>query len=268
MSEVLNPVFFLGGHDLEMVVIKRMVQRTLGPGHVVDKGLDWGAAAQSYATEIDAAIAAGRTPVLIELHMYEADKARWPEALLVDHHGPRAGEATSLEQVYRLLGAAAPRWRRWHRLVAVNDRGHVRAMRAAGASLLEMRRVRAADRCAQGITPAEDAAGAAALAAAETRFGGRLLLVRLPHGRTATVADRLALTECTAAGETEVPATLLVVSPGEVNVFGPGKVIEALANAFPEGWWGGDLPAAGFWGISTEPLPEVAILSKLERALA
>jgi len=258
MSDPEHLTFFLGGHDLEMLVIARMVRRALGPARVVDNRLGWGAEAAAYAAEIAAARAAGQTPVLIELATTEAERTAWPDAILVDHHGVRAGEPTSLEQVHRLLGTAAPRWSRWHALVAANDRGHVRAMRAAGASLAQMRRVRAADRCAQGITPAEEAAGVAALAGAECVCEGRVLLVHLPHGRTATVADRLALED-----DASTPPVLLVISPGEINVFGPGREIKALATAFPDGWWGGDLPEAGFWGARASVAGEEAVLNVL-----
>lgn len=238
-------VFFLGGHDLEMLVIGRMVCQALGPGHVVDNGLRWGAEASAYAAEIAAAVAAGKTPVLVELAADAPALVR--QAIMVDHHGEQAAGPTSLEQVHGLLGDAAPRWTRWHELVARNDRGHVRAMRAFGARRSEMRRVRRADRMAQGVTAAEEAAAAPALAAAETLFGGKALLVRLPHGRAAVVADRLAL-----AGEA-APPNLVIVSPGEINVFGEGPVIRALAgdDGLAGGWWGGDLPEAGFWGIAT-----------------
>ena len=40
----------------------------------------------------------------------------------------------------------------------------------------------------------------------------------------------------------------MVLSPDEVNVFGTGDVIRALAEAFPEGWYGGALPRHGYWG--------------------
>lgn len=255
-------IFFLGGHDLEMLVIGRMVCRALGPAHVVDKGLRWGAKASDYAPEVGLAVAAGQTPVLVELGLDAPGLTR--DAIIVDHHGERATGSTSLEQAHALLGRAAPRWTRWHNLVAQNDRGHVRAMRAYGARTSEMRRVRRADRMAQGITQAEEEAAGPALTAAEQILGGRGLLVRLPHGRAAVVADRLAL------AETDAPPNLVIVSPEEINVYGEGRVIRALAadRDLAGGWWGGDLPDAGFWGIGRggEALPRV--LAALGAALS
>ena len=43
---------------------------------------------------------------------------------------------------------------------------------------------------------------------------------------------------------------LLVISPDEINVFGSGDVIEHLAAAFPDGWYGGNLPEHGYFGRS------------------
>jgi hypothetical protein len=88
---------------------------------------------------------------------------------------------------------------------------------------------------------------------------GRLTLVRLPHGRTATVADPLAIQE--------PDQPLLALSPGEVNFFGPGLAVMALDAAFPGGWSGSDLPDQGFWGHG-EPVPAVkALLIVLASAL-
>ena len=49
---------------------------------------------------------------------------------------------------------------------------------------------------------------------------------------------------------------LLILSPGEVNFYGEGRLVNALAAAFPAGWYGGSLPERGFWGHG-EPLPDV-----------
>ena len=58
---------------------------------------------------------------------------------------------------------------------------------------------------------------------------------------------------------------LLVRSPGEVNVFAPGDAIEHLAAAFPDGWYGDNLPDHGYFGRrgSADAVPRA-----LERHLA
>jgi hypothetical protein len=235
-------VFFLGGSDLEMDAIRALLRETV-PGQCHDQRLGWGARTSAYREEIANALAAGRTPVLVEL---EDNLGLAPGAVVVaDHHGERAGseQPTSLHQVFALLGLPAERWTRWFDLVAANDRGHIAEMVTIGATPEEIERVRAADRTAQGITPEEDGAGERAAREAETVAAGRLTVVRLPHGRTATVTDRL---DPALGGQGF--QNLLVLSPAEVNFYGGGELVMALDAQFPGGWYGGALPERGFWG--------------------
>jgi hypothetical protein len=242
--------FFLGGHDLEMVVVADLVRGECGAAALADKALSWGARASDYALEIARGAADGLRPVLVEL----APDIALPEGTIeIDHHGEKAGGPCSLRQVFELLGLPEARWSRHFALVAANDTGHVAGMRAIGASNEEIATIRAADRRAQGIIPAEEDAGRAALAAARHALGGAVLVVHLPHGRSATVTDPLAL-----AGDTA--PEILVLMPGSVGYFGSGAAIMALDAAFPGGWRGGELPARGFWGIAGERTPEEAEL--------
>ena len=237
--------FFLGGRDLEMLEIRRLVTATLGDDAVVDKRLPWhGALASAYRGEIDAALGSGALPVLVELRP-DLPAELIERCRLVDHHGQLAGadQPTSLEQVFSLLGLPPSAWTRRLALVAANDRGWIPELRAMGASVAEIAAIRAEDRAAQGVTAAEEAAAEAALAERVPRLDGSLLLVRLPHDRTSPVFDRLALETAPAA-----PPDTLVVSPGELNFSGAGDRVLALARAYPDGWSGGALPARGFWG--------------------
>lgn len=253
-------LFLLGGHDLEMLEIKRLVVATLGPKAVVDKGLPWHAArASAYAVEIAAALAEGVRPVLVELAP-DLPAAALEHCVIVDHHGVLAGadRPTSLEQVFRLLGLPRTAWTRWLALVAANDRGWIPELEAMGASKAEIEAIRAEDRAAQGVTAAEEAAAERALASRETRLGGSLTLVHLPHARTSPVFDRLALE----ADPAEPPDTL-VVSPTGLDFSGGGKRVLALASAYPDGWSGGALPERGFWGHAA-PLPALdAVLATI-----
>lgn len=252
-------VFFLGGRDLEMETIRALVEDTLGPDAVRDRGLGWGAGLSDYAADL-AALPPGRVPVLVELAL---DAPLPADAVVIDHHGLQAGRETptSLEQVFHLLGLPPDRWSRHLALVAANDRGHVRALRAMGASAEEVDAIRRADRRAQGITPEEEESGEAAFHRREPHLNGALTVVRLPHSRTAVVTDRMAL-----AASADVPVNLLVISPGEVNFFGTGAATAALDTAFPGGWSGGDLPEAGFWGSAHCP-PEPEIIAALSAVL-
>ncbi|WP_173979936.1 hypothetical protein [Magnetospirillum sp. UT-4] len=251
-------VFFLGGRDLEMATIRDLVADTLGLAAVRDGGLGWGARLSDYAAEL-AGLGPGQVPVLVELAL---DRPLPPAAVVVDHHGPAAGRhaPTALEQVFRLLGLPPERWTRHLALVAANDRGHVRAMRAIGATADEIAAIRQADRRAQGITAAEEEDALAALARAERHLDGRLLVVRLPHDRTATVMDRI-------APDDGAIANVLILCPAEVDFFGIGAAVVALDAAFPGGYCGGDLPEAGFWGHRTPTPAEDALLGVLGQVL-
>lgn len=231
--------FFLGGHDLEMAVIAGLIRAECCAGALADKNLAWGARASAYRDEIAQAAAGGLVPVLVEL----APDIALPEgAIEIDHHDDRAGGPCSLRQVFDLLGLPEARWSRYFAFVAANDTGHVAGMRAIGASEAEIAAIRAADRRAQGITPAEEEAGRKALAAARRAFDGALVIVSLPHGRSATVTDPLAL-----SGENPAPE-ILVLMPNSVGYFGAGPAIAASRRMA-----GRRIAGAGFLGRGRQP---------------
>lgn len=248
--------FFLGGADLEMTAIRDLVLEQCGPAALCDAGLSWGAKLSDYGDR-PASLPAGTIPVLVELTL---DAPVPDRAVIVDHHGAAAGAKapTSLEQVFALLDLPRQCWTRRLALIAANDRGHVAAMREIGATDAEIATIRTADRAAQGITHHQEIQASQALAHAEHPLNNRLLLLRPPHARTAAITDRLP----------HPPPPVLIVSPGEINFFGPGPAITALAAAFPHGWYGGNLPDDGFWGCPA-PLPaETDILAVLNRTLS
>jgi hypothetical protein len=240
-------IFFLGGIDLEMVMIRELLERC-APGQWRDLELAWGAKTSAYSKEIEAVLAAGLTPVLVELEDDMGLDAQ--RVVVIDHHGGRAGagQPTSLEQVFALLELSPEEWTRWYELVAANDRGYVPGLVAAGATAEEIREVRAADRRAQGITEAEERAAEQALKTLQVLAGGELTVAMLPHARTAALADRLETALGGVGGE-----NLLIRSPGQLNFFGAGKLVVALDAEFPGGWYGGALPDRGYWGHSAAP---------------
>lgn len=250
-SPMTDLAFFLGGQDLEMQEIARLIRRAAPGAPLYDKGLAWGAAVSDYAGEIDLAVASGFRPVLVEL---TPDHPVPGIAVIIDHHGPAAGQdcPTSLEQVFDLLGLPATDWSRRLQLVSANDRGHIPALRAMAATKVEIDGIRRDDRAAQGITAAMEKAGEDAVANLESWLDGQVLVARLLHGRSAVVTDRL---------DQDDRRPLVVLSPAEVNVYGPGTVIQALDRAWPDGWYGGALPGWGYWG-HTAPVPDEAALQK------
>jgi hypothetical protein len=231
-------VFFLAGHDLEMAEIARVLrERRI---QLVDHGLDWAhAIASAYKPEIHAAICSGKRPVLVELREIPADIL--PFVDVIDHHGPESGHLpTSLEQVLARLGIST--LTREQALIAANDKGYIEGMIAIGATPEDVKRIRRADRKAQGITAEQEATAEAAIAARTSPAPG-LTVVKLPHGKTATVTDRLS----DRAGGLGY-RNLFVECPNEVSFFGDGKIIEELVRVYG-GYCGGNLPVRGYWGI-------------------
>jgi hypothetical protein len=255
--------FFLGGRDLEMAEIARLLSEVGLADRCVDAGLVWGARASVHAAAIDAALAVGETPVLVELAddlSPDLDRAR---LVFVDHHGSRAGAGrpTSLEQIFALVGS--PRgavWTRRRALVAANDRGHAPAMRAIGASPAEIREIRDADRAAQGVTPEIEALSRRALAAA--RSVGPLLVIETAAPTATAVVDFL-LPEYGGPGADEV----LVATPATIGFHGSGRVIADL-SARPGCWYGGELPERGFWGSPRDGIDLDDLAQTIARRLA
>ncbi|KKT92230.1 MAG: hypothetical protein UW92_C0004G0013 [Candidatus Jorgensenbacteria bacterium GW2011_GWA2_45_13] len=210
--------FFLGGSDAEMVEIKKILSENNIP--FSDKNLGWGAKASAYAEEIISAKKGKLFPVFVEL---ENDINY--DGTIVDHHGSRAGEQPSIIQVLNLLGLIKPT--RWQKLIGANDAGYIPAMVAIGATEEEIKKVRLADRTAQGITPEQEREAERAIAAYEV--SGRLTIVHMAHSKCATVTDRL-------FGKYD--QLLILSSDGEVNFFGDGALCVELKEKF-QGWNGG-----------------------------
>ncbi len=238
--------FFLGGHDLEMLIIRELLLLHRDKASFCDKHLAWGARLSNYGDEIAAAAERHAVPVAIEL----ADDmpTDWPPRaglVAVDHHGARHREASALRQVFDLLQLPESQWTRDFELAAANDTGHVRELRRIGASHAEIADIRRCDRAAQGITADQEREGLEALRRAEVSPGGRLLIVVLANGRSAAVTDPLHLE----AGFESLPRQVLILSPEADMFFGARSVIDMLRERFPRGFSGGQ-GEDGFFGLT------------------
>ena len=194
---------------------------------VFDKNLAWGARASAYRMEIDACIRDGAIPVIVEL--IDDCEVAVRGGIVIDHHGEKAGagKGSALRQVFDLLGLGSEQWTRHLALVDANDVGHIKAMLRMGATPVEVASIRHLDRLAQGITDEEISVANAAIERMELLAEGRLALVRIPHPHTATVGDQL-----DPLLRQNAFKALCVVTPVDVNVFGPGSLILALASRY------------------------------------
>jgi hypothetical protein len=241
---VKDHIFFLGGGDAEMAEIRAILAEKKIPFH--DRGLSWGARISDYEAEIRA-LPPGSVPVLVEL---TPDGMVPQNAVIIDHHGEQAGEdrETSIEQVAALLGVELNRRRR---LIAANDRGHIRAMQAMGAAAEEIREIRALDRSAQGVTAADERLAERSVAERMAVHGAKTAFVESLTERTSPITDRL----------WDRFEHIFIRTP-EGNFFysGKGHVIQRLKvrfenlkkeNAAVAFWYGGALPEQGFFGANT-----------------
>jgi hypothetical protein len=219
--------FFLGGQDLEMTEIAKMLEAN-GQSYD-DAQMQWGAAASKYGNRIAEVAASGKTPVLIEL---AEDTALPKNAISVDHHGARSHEPASIAQVADLLGLQMTRDQE---LVAANDRGYINGMQRAGATAEEISDIRARDRAAQGVTPEHEAQAEAAMQTEREFYSpDNLAVVRCTHSKVSPIMDRYR------AREGGGPKGILVLSDdGEVNYSGPGHIAKQLSEYFPENSWSG-----------------------------
>lgn len=219
--------FFLGGQDLEMTEVAKMLEANGQPFD--DAQMQWGAAASKYGDRIAEVAAAGKTPVLIEL---DEDIKLPKNVIFVDHHGARSQEPASIAQVADLLGVEMTFDQR---LVAANDRGYIAGMQRAGATPEQISDIRARDRAAQGVTSEHEAQAEAAMQT-EGDFNSPdgLAVVRCAHSKVSPIMDRYR------AREDGGPKGIIVLSDdGEVNYSGPGHIAKQLSEYFSENSWSG-----------------------------
>ncbi len=179
-------IFLLGGHDLEMEEIARLLkQKTIV---FYDRGLDWSHARLSaYREEMDRYGNCPGTEVYgIELQE-DIPTEEWRNYFRIDHHNDYSGRPSSLEQVAALLHTELSRRQR---LIAANDAGYIPAMRDLGATEEEIREVRLADRQMQGCTDEDECLAELAIKTGLRRVGD-LLVVKSLTSRFSPVCDRL-----------------------------------------------------------------------------
>ena len=208
-----NLHFFLGGKDLEMEVIKKLLEEN-GVNYT-DAGLRWdNAKVSSYKDEIREVVKNGKIPVFVELgHDMNMDF----DFVDIDHHNENAHKEASILQVVDLLGIERTRDME---LVGANDSGYIPAMIKMGASKEEIARVRRRDRILQDISEEQEKEAVRALKEDLEVVNG-VYIVKMKHSKTATIADRLF--------DENRPQNVLIISDnGELNYYGDGKLCKML----------------------------------------
>jgi len=204
-------LFLLGGADLEMLEIRKVLTENKDKCNFLDANLDWGANWSDYLENED------YRKIIIkyledgyEIYGIELSGDVPVNFKFIDHHNEYQDRPSSIEQIADILGHELTHWQR---LVAANDRGYIPAMLQIGATEQEVQEVRLADRKAQGITTEIESIAERDIANNLT-LEGEVTVVFSNTNKFSTIADRL-------LGKTN--DRLLIYSNDTLNYYGEHK---------------------------------------------
>jgi hypothetical protein len=171
-------LFLLGGYDLEMVEIRKILIKKSEVFY--DNKLEWGAKLSDYKKFFDDE----HDFAGIEL----TKDIKPPKSYIeIDHHNEKNSLPSSIEQIADMLGIELDRWQK---LVAVNDKGYIPAMEAMGATKEEIDKIRKEDRKAQGVTETDEMSALKSIQEQLTVVRG-VTMVKSLTPRFSAVTDRL-----------------------------------------------------------------------------
>ncbi len=239
--DIRKYVFFLGGHDAEMVEIRNILKER--GAEFYDKKLSWGAKLSDYKAAIDN-LPKNKIPVFIELII---DCPYPDDIFIIDHHDENAGKdkKTSIEQIAELLCIELTKEQQ---LISANDIGHIRAMKNMCATDEEIERIRRMDREAQGVTPEDERLAEESINNQLEEVGINIAIINSRTNKTSAVFDRIY----------DKYRHIFIFTPdGEMNYSGEGEMVFLLTKKYNEMkkhnptiqfWSGGNLPDNGYFG--------------------
>lgn len=137
-------VFLLGGKDLEMLEIQKILSNK--NESYENKDLSWGAKLSEYKEELEQYKSEDITIYGIEL---EEDIKLPKKYIEIDHHGKNDDKPSSLEQIAEILDIKLSDEQK---LIAANDSRYITGMKNLCATKDEIEKIRKRDKEAQGIT--------------------------------------------------------------------------------------------------------------------
>ena len=140
-------IFLLGGCDLEMAVIKRLLKKY--NQRFIDKNLKWGAKLSDYKEEIEKF----KDEMIYTIELIPDIEVK--NIILIDHHNDDYVKPSSLEQVASLFNHKLTLF---EKAVALNDKGYIYEMLKNNINLSDIKRIRKLDRRAQGVSKKEEKA--------------------------------------------------------------------------------------------------------------
>lgn len=140
LCSVKKRAFLLGGYDLEMKTIKKILQKR--EQIVFDKRLSWGAKLSDYKDKLN-----------LDYHFFAIELIEnikpSKEIAIIDHHNNFQNKKSSLEQVCEILDVKMDRRLK---LIAANDAEYIKGMQKLGATDEEIEEIRKQDRATQKVT--------------------------------------------------------------------------------------------------------------------
>lgn len=203
-----NFIFLLGGHDLEMAEIRKILD--IKGIKYFDHNLEWGAKLSSYTSIFDEE----HTFVGIELGVDCPLPSHYIE---IDHHNEKEPLPSSLQQLAKRLDFDVTG--RYYQLVIQNDIGHIMGMRHICATDDEISKIRFADRKAQGIP--EEWINTAKEESEDALYNKDVAIIKTTLEKTSVICDVFSHTK------------LIVYNETGLNYYGIGA-IEILKNHYSE----------------------------------
>jgi len=188
MSQIKDFTFLLGGADLEMSEIRKMLDAYKSSPvpefqiDYVDHHLEWGARLSNYK-DLISSINANK---IIGIELIE-DIPIPLNYVSFDHHNENVERLSSLEQIAELLKV---RLNRYQILVAINDRSYIPGMIAFGATEKEIEEIRRNDRKAQGVTEEDEKLAEQSIQNHRTLLNNITVIESLTS-KFSTITDRL-----------------------------------------------------------------------------
>lgn len=215
-----NTLFLLGGRDLEMQEIARILKET--GIKFFDKQLRWDTAKLgAYQEELEAFRDKPYSIYGVELqedkYGDECKNTSIPDNYMaIDHHNENSSRKSSLEQVADLLGVKLSRFQQ---LVAANDSAYIDGLRALKATSEDIKRIRSLDRQAQGVTEEEEQDAIHAINEAQ-KLNRNLWLIKSRHSGFSPICDRLNNVVDGESPIEDVPHNYLIYTDKEWTFYG------------------------------------------------
>jgi hypothetical protein len=236
-------LFFLGGHDAEMVAIKEIL--IIHNIQFYDNFLTWGAKLSAYKKELKF-IQTGQVPVFVELTL---DIKPPDGSIIIDHHNENSGKntKTSLEQTAELLKIQLTR-RQF--LISANDRGYIEEMKQSGAANEEIEEIRKFDRVCQGVTEDDELNAEISIKNNMIFLNRDTVFIESLTNKTSPIVDRI---------HNQYKNIFIKTPNNQISYYGKGAVIDKLKMIYGDiqskipsvkFWYGGSLPESGYFGAN------------------